>query len=226
MRRLSSIERGIISLVVLILLIGYYTYFTSIPQFEKYTEEDGVVEWLTVLGLILGCIVSIARFIRLRKVRSWWFLTVTIILAVLLFAAAGEEISWGQRILGIKSPEYFIEHNAQHETNFHNLIVDGMKLNKIIFSFGLVGCMAIYLLIFPIVYARNEKFKQFIDRSGIMIAQVYQIVAIGLLFGLTEVMRHGKRAEILEAGIALLFFLIIMYPKNKEIYRAELPQPK
>ncbi len=226
MRKLSATEIITLSLVAIIIFIGYYLFWTSVPAFEIYTEEDGSVEWLTVLGLMMGCVVCIARFIKLRRNRSWWFLTVTLILAFLLFAASGEEISWGQRILGIKSSEFFLENNAQHETNFHNLIVDGVKLNKIIFSIGLVASMAIYLLIFPLLYVRNTKFHRFIDRSGIMIAQNYQIISVILLFGMTEVIRHGKRAEILEAGIALLFFLIIMYPKNKDIYRKDLPQPK
>jgi len=216
--KLSTPERLILLLVTAILVIGIVLFYTNLPRFIIYTEEDGLVEWLTVLGLLLGCVVCLSRFFRLLKKKSWWFLTVTLGLALLLFAAAGEEISWGQRILGIKSSEYFIENNAQGETNFHNLVVDGVKLNKIIFSIGLVVVLAIYLLVFPMVYTRNEKFHRFIDRSGIMIAANYQVTAILVLFGLTEVMRHGKRAEILEAGIALLFFLIILYPRNKNIY--------
>ena len=219
-RKLSVTEIVILLLVALIVAIGIVLFYTDVATFEVYTEEDGVVEWLTVLGLLLGSGVCIARFFILRKKRSWWFLCVTLMLAVLLFAAAGEEISWGQRILGIKSSEFFVENNAQGETNFHNLIVDGVKLNKIIFSIGLVAVLAIYLLVFPPLYLRKPAFRRFIDHSGIMIASTYQVIAILVLFGLTEVMRHGKRAEILEAGIALLFFLIIIYPRNKRIYAA------
>lgn len=217
--KLSIPEKLILLLVAVILATGIFLFYTNLPAFIVYTEEDGLVEWLTVLGLLLGCAVCISRFSRLFRKRSWWFLTVTIGLAILLFAAAGEEISWGQRILGIKSSEYFIENNAQGETNFHNLVVDGVKLNKIIFSIGLVAVLAVYLLVFPLVYSRNQKFKGFVDRSGIMIARNYQVISVLLLFGLTEIMRHGKRAEILEAGIALLFFLIILYPRNRSIYK-------
>jgi hypothetical protein len=219
MQKLSTVEKLILGLVALILATGIYLFYTNLDAFIVYTEEDGSVEWLTVLGLLLGSAVCISRFVRLRRQRHWWFLTVVLGLGILLFAAAGEEISWGQRILGIKSSEFFVENNAQGETNFHNLIVDGVKLNKIIFSIGLVAALAIYLVIFPLLYRSKEGFRRFADRSGIMIAQVYQVIAIGILFGLTEIMRHGKRAEILEAGIALLFFLIVLYPKNKSIYK-------
>ena len=102
---------------------GIFLYFSDLDAFIVYTEEDGSVEWLTVLGLLLGSAVCITRFLKLRKERSWWFLTVVLGLGILMFAAAGEEISWGQRILGIRSSEFFIENNAQGETNFHNLVV-------------------------------------------------------------------------------------------------------
>lgn len=36
--------------------------------------------------------------------------------------AGGEEISWGQRIIGFESPEYFRENNDQQEFTFHNLV--------------------------------------------------------------------------------------------------------
>ena len=35
---------------------------------------------------------------------------------------AGEEISWGQRLLGFAPPEVFLQHNYQQELNFHNFL--------------------------------------------------------------------------------------------------------
>src|SRR5689334_12355186 len=114
--KMSATEKIIIALVLVILLIGYILFYTNLPAFVIYVEEDGTVEWLTVVGLMLGCIVSFSRFFKLLHRRNWWFLTVTFVLALMLFFASGEEISWGQRILGIKSPEFFQKNNAQHET--------------------------------------------------------------------------------------------------------------
>ena len=42
-------------------------------------------------------------------------------LAVLFLFGAGEEISWGQRILGFQTPEPLSEVNRQEEFNLHNL---------------------------------------------------------------------------------------------------------
>jgi hypothetical protein len=218
MARLSFVEKTILALVFTILAVGYILFYTNIARFELYVQEDGIVEWLTVLGLILGCIVCVRRFLQLIKYRTAWFLIVTIGLGLLLFFAAGEEISWGQRILGIKSSEFFKEKNSQGETNLHNLVVGGKKLNKIIFSIGLTIAMGIYLLVFPVLYRYHNGTKRFIDRSGIALPKAYQVFSMLLVFGITSLLPHEKKAELLEAGIALLFFLVIRFPGNLFVF--------
>lgn len=218
-KTLSLIEKLILLLIIVILAVGFYLFNTNVPRFETYVQEDGVVEWLTVLGLILGSATCFYRLFKLRKQRKPWFLFVVFMMGLGLFFAAGEEISWGQRIFHIQSSEFFLKNNAQGETNLHNLVVGGLKINKIVFSIGLIAAMGIYLVFFPIFYKTSAAFRKFVDRSGIPIPYVYQVISILAVFGLTEMIRHGKRAELLEAGIALLFFLIIYRPVNKEIFR-------
>lgn len=218
---LTFTEKFILLLVFSIIATGYILFYTNLSLFKKFVEEDGIVEWLTVVGLILGCLICVGRFTNLRKLRRPWFLFVVLAMGLFLFFAAGEEISWGQRIFGIKSSEYFIEHNSQGETNIHNLIVDGVKLNKVIFSIGLIAAMGVYLTIVPIVYQKNEKIRRWINNSGIPVPKIYQIISIVMLFILTELIPHEKKAEILEAGIALLFSLIIKYPYNIQIFKKD-----
>jgi hypothetical protein len=219
MSKLSLTEKAILGLTLVMIIIGYILVYTNVDQFVEYTREDGIVEWLTVLGLMLGCIACIIRFIKLRKLRSAWFLFVVLALAFLLFFASGEEISWGQRILGIKSDEFFKDNNTQGETNFHNLKIDGVKLNKVIFTYGLIAAMGLYLVVMPILYRYSGKIKGFIDKSGVPLPRLYQVISILLVFILTSLIPHSKRAELLEGGIALLFFLIIQYPGNPYIFK-------
>jgi hypothetical protein len=217
----NTTEKIVLISVAILLILGFVFFYTNLPLFEKYIQEDGVVEWITVLGLLMGSWLCFRRFIGLLKVRKPWFLFVTFFMAAFLFFAAGEEISWGQRIFGIESSEFFQKNNAQGETNLHNLVVGGKKINKIIFSIGLVSVMAIYLLLFPVLYHYNARFRSFADRSAIPIPHFYHVVCIATVFLLTEFIRHGKRAEILEAGEALLFFLILAYPVNRRIFQKE-----
>jgi hypothetical protein len=215
----SVLEKITVLSVAIILIVGYILFYTNVHNFEAYVHEDGVVEWLTVVGLLAGCFVCLYRFVKLFKHKRGWFLTVTFILMILLFFVAGEEVSWGQRIFGLKTPEFFMEDNAQHEINFHNLVIDGVKLNKVIFSFGLIAALVVYLGIMPILYYKNRKIKNFIDASGVPVPQLYQIISFLLLFIITSLLHHEKNSELLECGAAFLFFLIVLAPKNVSIFK-------
>ena len=43
------------------------------------------------------------------------------VLAIAAFYTVMEEISWGQRLLDIETPDFFWEQNIQEEMNIHNL---------------------------------------------------------------------------------------------------------
>jgi len=90
--------------------------------FSKWIDsESGFIENATAVLLIPATIVALGlalRFYRrLGVVYFCWFFLV----ALVCFGFAGEEISWGQHWLGWQSPDYFVAHNRQGETNFHNL---------------------------------------------------------------------------------------------------------
>ncbi|MFC0773203.1 hypothetical protein [Terrimonas alba] len=216
--KLTVIEKIVVTGCILIIATGFFLFYTNLVGFERYVQEDGIVEWLTVAGLIAGSYICFSRLVTLWNKKSKWFLFVTFCLGLFLFFSAGEEISWGQRILGLKTPEYFETHNAQQETNLHNLVVSGVKLNKLVFSILLVVALGIYLVIVPILYQKSHAARKFLDASGVPIPRLYQVTGFALIFLLTSLIRNGKNAELLECCGALLVFLIILYPKNKEIF--------
>ena len=215
---LSATEGIVSAACIVILAAGFFLFYTDIPRFEKYVQEDGIVEWITVAGLLAGSIVCFSRFIKLFLKRSKWFLLMTFGLGLFLFFSSGEEISWGQRILGTQSPEYFQINNSQHETNLHNLVVGGVKINKLIFSLMLIIGLCIYLTIVPVLYHKNNAIKKSLDASGIPVPRLYQVIGFLLVFVLTSLIHHGKKAELLECVGSLLFFLIMLYPRNKKIF--------
>lgn len=219
-KKLSPLEWIIIVAGVFLLALGFFFFYTDKPKFDQYVREDGVVEWITVIGLLAGSVVCFGRFRKLLSVKTKWFLFITFCLGLFLFFAAGEEISWGQRIIGIETPEYFQKNNAQQETNLHNLVVGGVKLNKLIFSIILVGGLCIYLLIIPVLYHKHDASRNLIDRWGIPVPQFYQVIGFVLVFGSTSLIPDGKRAELLECVGALLVFLIMLFPDNRKTFRA------
>lgn len=218
--RLSPLEWIVLVAGIVLLALGFFLFYTGKPQFDRYVQEDGLVEWVTVLGLLAGAFVCFARFKKLFSKKTKWFLFVTFCLGLFLFFSAGEEISWGQRLIGIETPEYFQKHNAQQETNLHNLVVSGVKLNKLIFSIILVSGLCIYLLVVPVLYHKSNAARNLIDRWGIPVPQLYQVTGFILVFGLTSLIPDGKRAELLECVGALLVFLIMLFPVNKKTFGA------
>jgi hypothetical protein len=140
-----------------------------------------------------------------------------IIMIIGLFFGAGEEISWGQRIFHIESSKFFNENNSQKETNLHNMIVDGVKLNKLIFSNLLSIIFSIYFLILPILWRKNNFIKKTINQFGIPIANNYQVI-IFMISSLIIILSisNERKWEIWEYTFALTMFLIVLNPLNKK----------
>ncbi|MBA3817698.1 MAG: hypothetical protein H0X17_02305 [Deltaproteobacteria bacterium] len=117
----------------------------STDAWMAVAQEDGVVEWATVVAFVMaaGWLVLVVR----KESPSWWFKGACFLLATFCIVIAGEEISWGQRLLRFKPPDVFLERNFQQELNLHNVLMHegglGFKLESkhlvmaIVLGFGL-----------------------------------------------------------------------------------------
>ncbi|MEX0896131.1 MAG: hypothetical protein WDZ94_04335 [Patescibacteria group bacterium] len=117
---LSHWKKIILLLPILLMGIAMVVYLQNQVLFMWLIDEDSVVEWLQFLLLIVvsGCSVGLARYFWSRETT----LSILFILAAVgSFFIAGEEISWGQRLLDIATPDSWIEINIQNETNIHNI---------------------------------------------------------------------------------------------------------
>jgi hypothetical protein len=90
--------------------------------------EDHFFELLGASSLFITSLLFLYGFGAARKFldRTWISLIKQLIylgLALLFFFGAGEEISWGQRMFGFKTPEPLAQVNKQDELNLHNLSV-------------------------------------------------------------------------------------------------------
>lgn len=88
--------------------------------------EDQYFESLGALSFLMSSILFFLAFLRARKAqgenRIFWTKQLACLgFAVLFFFGAGEEISWGQRILKVETPESINAANDQGEINVHNL---------------------------------------------------------------------------------------------------------
>jgi hypothetical protein len=89
-----------------------------------WTIEDGPIENLSAVLFFLGGVGFLvaakrSEYLRSRNARAVYIFM--ILWAMICFVCSGEEISWGQRILGFDTPEQIKALNAQEELTFHNL---------------------------------------------------------------------------------------------------------
>jgi len=149
---------------------------------NHYVMEDGLVEWLTVIPLLWGFFISIARIIKLRSQRSVLFLVCLAGCALFFLFGAGEEISWGQRIFDIETPESLNEINTQREMNLHNIRIGKVKINKLIFGLILGISIGIYISLLPILYYKLPQIKKLANTCAIPIPRNVHILCFVLLF--------------------------------------------
>ncbi len=107
--------------------------------------EDGLFEHLTVLGLVAASLVA-ARSGMIAARRAYRMVSLTAWgLALLFLTAAGEELSWGQRIFGWSTPDRLAQLNTLGETNLHNIVTPWFDL-----LYGAAAVTLICLTLAPI----------------------------------------------------------------------------
>jgi hypothetical protein len=220
----TPIPKTIIAELIILLIIltyGLVLLHQDKEAFLFWIREDGLVEWLTFVVLIVMSAFSfIMSFAFSRSGAEGRTKKVWLFLGFLFLFGAMEEISWGQRILGIESPEWFLKHNRQFETNVHNLVIYGVNLNRVVFGRFLGMIVLIYMLAMPILYRLNKGFKNFINRWAIPIPQNYQILLFIVVntilqyhLGLTK-----KVSEMRELSTCFFFFLVLIHPFNDQVF--------
>jgi hypothetical protein len=126
----EGVPRWVARVILWLPLVGAVMVAATVvwrPLFYFLVQEDGPIEWtqfVAFLGASVGFGVAAwncaARGDRLGAVLIG-------IGALGIFGIAGEEISWGQRILGLETPEALGAVNHQNEINVHNITAFPMQ---------------------------------------------------------------------------------------------------
>jgi hypothetical protein len=101
-----------------------------------WSREDGVVEYAGFACFLLGSVLAWTAAIRYRHAGRRWVVG-TVALGAVLFVAAGEEISWGQRLLDLETPDVLVDGNVQDELNLHN--IDGVQQKAVLAQLAVAG---------------------------------------------------------------------------------------
>lgn len=100
-----------------------------------WTREDGPIE---SAGFACFLVASVLAFVAAHLVRpARRPALAALALGAVLFVVAGEEISWGQRLVGMETPEVLADRNRQDELNIHN--IDGLQQRVIFGQLAVAG---------------------------------------------------------------------------------------
>jgi hypothetical protein len=217
--------------LILIALFYLPVLFLSETALLSITSEDNIYESATSLFFFFASIGFMYLFIKVKN-RNVFFL----LFSLAFLFAAGEEISWGQRILNFETPEAIERVNAQKEFSLHNLDViqherneDGYKVSlslKSLLNFNRLFILfwLLYCVLVPITYRFFGMFRSFFTRIRLPIPSLW----LGILFLINELLCKGLEfylvnykhynqeiPEIKEALWAVIIFLMVIYFINE-----------
>ncbi|SEK57789.1 hypothetical protein SAMN05421666_0913 [Roseovarius nanhaiticus] len=220
MSMLRKFDAGLMAVIIATLIATVILALTSPDYFTLvFAKEDGLVEYGTALFLLIASIVMARHAASLWGQGRRGAAVLTAVYGLMFFMAAGEEISWGQRIIGWESGEFFLENNKQDETNLHNLMVGDVHLTKSLFGPVLTICILLYLVGLPLIYPKGGRIARLADRMAVPVPWLKH-AAIALIASIIiAVLDADRKWEVYELIFSLLIVSIFLLPQNRDATR-------
>jgi hypothetical protein len=200
-----------------VLFVALALLLVNAPS-SSWWEEDSVIEYATAAFAAIAAVlwavamkVAGSRGILLRP-RDY---VLTFLLAAVMVVLAGEEISWGQRILGIETPETLEEINAQGETNLHNIVP-----RTVILLYTATFAWAVLLPVLQLVSRWVHRLAWSV-RCPVPPLFLASVFVSGLLFRIVFFAEYGNPArEGMELVISIAFVAVALFGavKPEEIW--------
>jgi len=203
-----------IAIACLLFTLGYYVTGLQVEYRSGFAVEDGPVEWSTAICLFLASLVLLRNVLRLVGRAEAAAAALTFLYALLFFFGAGEEISWGQRLFGWESGEFFRENNAQHETNIHNLVVGDVKLVNTLFGPILSLLVLLYLVGLPLFYTRSGTIRRVADRLAVPVPATRHTVLTLAATVIVLALPMMAKWESYELVFSVICVSIFLAPRN------------
>lgn len=211
-KSISFVKFLSIILVPLLLCIFYVLYKHDKGYYISSTHEFHVVQSGTFIFLFFCGILAV--FISTRAIQNKKFY---LIFGILCLLFAFEEINWGQRLIGIQTPEFFDKYSDQSDINAHNLLQKtfGFKTKHVagwvLFFYGV--CL-------PLICLR-KKIKSLLARNHIVVPPLILshsfLIAALMMFDYPT----GQEEELGELFFSICFILFIIQEYFKQQHAGE-----
>ncbi|NBC88704.1 MAG: hypothetical protein GVX90_04290 [Alphaproteobacteria bacterium] len=142
------------------------------PTFTGLFVEDGPFEYASALLYAIAaaaCLVLAARARGRGRLRLW-----LAGLAALFVFVGGEEVSWGQRIVGFGTPDDLAAVNVQGEFTLHNVWSNSL------FVYPGLAVTAALLFVLPLLHRHNAVIRRLLDALEFPVAPVSSSALYGL----------------------------------------------
>lgn len=202
--------------IVVSIVLGFVYTGKGEKAFMNFLREDGLIENLTALFLLASACVAFYRLILASRSYGKIHMLTWGIIALLFFFGAGEEISWGQRIFNFETTGFFRSNNLQQETNLHNLVIGGVKVNKLIFSQLLMVCLVFYFVFLPVLVRKSAFVLKIVKLFGIPVPRWQHIVIVIVSILVISQFPYLRSGELNEFVFSIMIFLIFLNPANIE----------
>lgn len=188
-----------------------YHFFTGE---DRFAENLQVFLWLLAFGL--GFLVIKRHWLAGRYVMALLYLC----LNAGIFVIIGEEVSWGQRMLGMETPETLKTVNRQREINIHSL--EGMigTFRSLYLIIGAYGTLLPLLFIRPQTFARRRAVVSMLVPHYTLTLYFLTTLAWRLYVGFWQLPDKyyfvmTKYSEVVELILAMGFFLFMSFQLRK-----------
>ncbi|MBU4563860.1 MAG: hypothetical protein KMY53_09215 [Desulfarculus sp.] len=106
-------------LALALVMVGIKIYAPA--YYHAMIQEDGPLENVQFCCYAAAGLLSLWAALRFRTSGLAWHAGAALLLGLGFLLVAGDEISWGERILGYHLPQFFARYNVQREVSLHNL---------------------------------------------------------------------------------------------------------
>lgn len=211
--------------VVTAALVGILIYCHFKGEPFNVSNEDGLVEWGTFLSFLLCLLLAVAALVG-----QWSSLTRAQavflgLFAVLCFVAAGEELSWGQRIFGFR-PSAGMDSNSgsvirtgHNDVTVHNLTIDlgfmKFSIGGMLFGVPLLLGLFVHGVWLPLRLKRGApKTTAFVRRLGLFVPPLHLgilVLAAATFFHFRKPWHHTDAREYKEMVVPMVYVFALLH---------------